>query len=247
MGSANEIVLNFAFDPATVQGMAPNGVRLRTLEEVEKRLNSPELTAYLKGHPEYRNWAYGYIEIIHPQSLEYDGYTARLGTRGGMAVWYAYAGRTDQSDTRPRGYQILSLGTWLSDRKLVAMMRSKGYPAEYADIELREDKSGFVLGKLKTADLEIRGHCRLVGDTFEPAFGNPPFLQTIWTPRTVDPTFEVVTFYGHVQRKATESSWVISGKNPLVEAFRTRIQGDEGVGGTEYFANYVLRGALFRR
>lgn len=247
MGSANEIVLNFAFDPATVQGMAPNGLRLRTLEEVEKRLNSPELSEFLKHHPEYRDWAYGYIEIIHPQSLEYDGFAAKLGERGGMAIWYAYAGRTDQSDTRPRGYQLLSLGTWLSDRKLVALMRSKGYPAEYAEIELREERSGVVRGRLKTADLEIRGQCRLVGDAFEPDFGKPPFLQTIWTPRAVDPTFEVITFFGHVQRKATEAGWKISGKHPLVEAFRRRIQGDEGVGGTEYFANYSLRGALFRR
>lgn len=246
MGSANEIVINFAFDPSIVQGMVPRGLRLRTLEEVAKRLGSAKMTEFLGQHPEYRDWAYGYVEIIHPKSLEYDGYSARLGDRGGMAIWYAYAGRTDQDDSRPRGYQLLSLGTWLSDRKLVSLMQSKGYPAEFAEIDFHEDQ-GLVQGKLKTADLEVRAQCRLVGDTFEPDFGKPPFLQTIWTPRPVAETFEVITFYGHVQRKATDANWVISGKNPLVEAFRRRIQGGEEVGGTEYFASYVLRGALFRR
>jgi hypothetical protein len=247
MGSADEIVLYLAFDPAIAQDLLPQGIRFRTLEEIARRPDSAAFAEYLRAHPEHKGWAYSFLEIIHPASLEYDGHTAELGKRGGMAVWYAYAARTDTADTRPRGSQLLALGTWLSDKKLVAQMRAKGYPAEYAEIEFRQDRSGVVRGRLKTGGLEIRGRCRLAGEPYAPDFGEPPFMQTIWTPRTSAQTFEIVTFYGHAQQKCGAPEWEISGTGLLAHAFRHRATGGTEISGTDYYAHYVLRGALYRR
>jgi hypothetical protein len=247
MGSADEIVLYIMFDPAVAQDLLPEGIRLRTLEEIARRPDSAVVADYLRSHPGRKGWARSYVEIIHPASLEYDGYTAQLGARGGMAIWYAYVARTDQSDTRPRGWQTLSLGTWLSDRKLVEHMRAKGYPAEYAQIEFWQDGAGAVRGKLKRRDLEVRGQCRLVGAAYKPDFGEPPFLQTIWTPRTLAATFEIVTFYGHAQQACSAADWQIKGEDRLGRAFRNRAEGGAEVNGTDYYAHYVLRGGLYRR
>jgi hypothetical protein len=248
MGSADEIVLYIMFDPAIAQDLLPEGIRFRTLEEIARRPDSAEVADYLRSHPERKGWARSYVEIIHPASLEYDGYTARLGAHGGMAIWYAYVARTDQSDTRPKGYQTLSLGTWLSDKELVARMRAKGYPADYAQIEFGQDRSGVVRGKLKTKNLKVRGQCRLVGAAYKPDFGgDPPFIQTIWTPRPLATTFEIVTFYGHAQQDCSAADWQIRGGERLGEAFRNRVEANAEINRTEYYAHYVLRGGLYQR
>jgi hypothetical protein len=247
MGSADEIVLYIIFDPAIARDLLPQGIRLRTLEEIARRPDSVGVADYLRSHPEHKGWARSFVEIIHPAFLEYDGYKAHLGPHGGMAIWYAYAARTDIGDERPKGYQTLSLGTWLSDRRLVAQMRARGYPAEYAEIELRQDEAGFVHGGLQNKSLGIRGQCRLAGLPYTPDFGEPPFMQTIWTPRGLAATFEVVTFYGHSQQDCRESGWQISGADPLARAFRNRAEGSAEISGTDYYAHYVLRGGLYRR
>jgi hypothetical protein len=247
MGSADEIVLYIMFDPAIAQDLLPEGIRFRTLEEIARRPDSAVVADYLRSHPERKGWARSFMEIIHPSSLEYDGYTAQLGVRGGMAIWYAYVARTDQSDTRPKGWQTLSLETWLSDKKLAERMRAKGYPAEYAQIEFWQDRSGVVHGKLKNRDLKVRGQCRLVGEAYKPDFGEPPFIQTIWTPRPLATTFEIVTFYGHAQQNCTAAAWQIKGEDRLVKAFRNRAGGGAEINGTDYYGHYILRGGLYRR
>lgn len=247
MGLADEIVLYLTFDPAITQDLLPPGIRFRTLEEIARRPDSAAIAEHLRRHPEHKGWAYSFVEIIHPASLEYDGYKARLGARGGMAVWYAYAARTDTSDTRPKGSQLAALGTWLSDKRLVKQMRAKGYPAEYAKIEFRRDRSGVVRGRLKTGGLEVRGRCRLEGEPYTPDFGTPPFMQTLWTPRALGQTFEIVTFYGHAQQKCGAPEWEMSGTDLLANAFRHRATGGTEISGTDYYAHYVLRGALYRR
>ena len=247
MGPAEEIVLNLAFDPAAAQDLLPQGIRLRTLEEIARRSDSAAIAGYLRAHPEHKGWAYGFFEIIRPASLEYDGYAAKLGGRGGMAVWYAYAARTDTADTRPKGSQLVAIGTWVSDGRLVERMRAKGYPADYARIELLRTRRGLVSGRLKAGGLEVSGRCRLKGEPYTPDFGQPPFLQTIWTPRAVSQTFEIVTFHGHLQRKCADPVWEVGGAGPLAKALRDRAASGPEMSGTDYYAHYVLRGALYRR
>jgi hypothetical protein len=246
-GSADEIVLYLMFDPAIVQDLLAEGLRFRTLEEIARRPDSAAVADYLRTHPEHKGWALSFVEIIHPASLEYDGYTARLGARGGMVIWYAYVARTDESDTRPKGWQILSLGTWLSDRKLVEHMRAKGYPAEYGDIEFRTDRSGAVRGRLRAKGLQVRGQCRPVGDPYQPDFGKPPLMQTVWTPRPLAATFEIITFYGHAQQNCGAAGWQITGRGRLAKAFDNRAEGGPEISGTDYYMHYVLRGGLYRR
>lgn len=247
MGPAAEIVLYLAFDPSAAQDLLPQGLRLRTLEEIARRPDSAAVAEYLRSHPGHKGWAYGFFEIIRPASLEYDGYVARLGARGGMAVWYAYAARTDTGDARPKGSQLAALGTWLSDRRLVERMRAKGYPADYAEVELLRARTGVVRGRLKTGGFEVRGRCRLAGEPYTPDFGLPPFMQTIWTPGAGSRTFEIVTFYGHIEQKCADPEWEVSGTGLLAKAFRGRAAGGPGMSGTVYYTHYVLRGALYRR
>jgi hypothetical protein len=246
MGSADEIVLYLPFDSAATD-LLPQGIRFRTLEEIAQRPNGAAFAEYLRSHPEHKDWAYSFIEIIHPVSLEYDGYTARLGARGGIAVWYAYVARTDTTDARPRGYQLFSLGTWFSDKKLAALMRARGYPAEYARVNFRQEPSGLVLGEMKSRNLKVSGRCWLSGKPYAPDFGKPPFMQTIWTPRTLASTFEIITYYGHAQQECRNPEWRISGASLLANAFRNRPADSKGISATEYYAHYVLRGALYRR
>ena len=247
MGPADEMVLYILFDPARARGLLPEGIRFRTLEEIARRPDAAAFAEHLRLHPEQKGWAFGFFEIIHPASLEYDGYTAQLGARGGMAVWYAFVGRADTTDARPRGYQMLSIGTWLSDKQLVHLMREKGYPAAYAEVEFRQDRSGNVRVRLKNSSLDVRGRCQLAGAPYLPDFGKPPFMQTVWTPRSLSSTFEIITFYGHAQQDCRAPVWQISGTNLLAEAFRNRAAGVQDISGTDYYAHYVLRGGLYRR
>lgn len=246
MGAANEIVLYVAFDPAVVPDLVPAGLRLRTLEEVAARAHAA-VADYLRSHPEHGGWAASVVEIIRTESLEYDGYTARPGERGGMAVWYAFAARVDSSDPGPKGAQMSALGTWLSDRKLVQRMRAKGYPAEYASIEYRRDRSGIVRGELKTEGLRIRGRCRPAGNLHKPDWGEPTIFQTIRPPHPLAETFEVITYCGHLHQDCRTAVWQFEGGHPLVRAFRGRAEGGLEVSGIEYYSNYVLRGGLYRR
>lgn len=221
MGSAEEIVVYVAFDPAIVRGLVPEGLRFRTLEEIAARGNSA-IADYIRSRPEHKGWASSVVEIIHPESLEYDGYTARLGKRGGMAVWYANVVRTDSSETRPKGWQSLALATWLSDKKLVEYLRAKGYPAEYAEIEYWQDSSGVVHGRLRADSLRVVGRCKLAGSPKPADFGKPPIFQTVWPPRPLAETFEVVTFYGHLRQDCGTADWQINGEHQLVKAFPGR-------------------------
>lgn len=246
MGPADEIAVYVVFDPAMAEGLLPEGLRFRTLEEFARSGDSA-VAEYLRSHPEHKEWARSFLEVIRTGSLEYDGHAARPGKRGGMAVWYATVARVDSSDTRPRGWQSLALGTWLSDKRLVEHMRAKGYAAEYAEIEYRQDSAGVVYASLKTDGLNVRGQCRLTGAPRRAAWDAPPNLQTIWTPRTLGRTFEIVTFYGHIQRDCTAGEWELAGDRLFVKAFRSRAKGGTEISGTEHYANYVLCGGLYRR
>jgi hypothetical protein len=245
MGKADELVLYIMFDPAIAHDLLPEGLRFRTLEEIAKRGNS-DAVDYLRSHPEHQGWARSFFEIIHTESLEYDGYKARLGVRGGIAVWYANVVRIDSSDTRPKGGQYLALGTWLSDKKLVEHMKAKGYPAEYAEIEFWQDPSSVVHGKMKAEGLQVNGQCRLSSDPYKPTWDAPPNFQTIWTPRPLGRTFEIVTYFDHIQRDCSAAEWQLKGSNRLVKAFGSRAKGGKRISGTDYYGNYILRGGLYR-
>lgn len=246
MGPADEILLYLMFDPAIAQDLLPEGLRFLTLEEFANRGDS-SMADYLRSHPEHKDWARSYFEIIRTPNLEYDGYKAQLKRRGGMAIWYANVVRTDLSDIRPKGWQSLALGTWVSDKKLVEHMRTKGYPVEYARIEYWQDGSGTIRGKLKTNDLRVGGQCKLAGSPKPADLGEPPTFQTVWTPGTVARTFEVVTFYGHLRQDCSAADWQIDGEHRLAKAFRKRAMGGLEISGTEYYSNYVLSGGLYRR
>jgi len=94
----------------------------------EFAVRDPSVAEYLRLHPEQRTWARGYFEIIRADSYQVDERRARFGKSGGMAVWYAYVARTDTKDQRPRGGNLLALGSWISDFKLARYMRQKGFP-----------------------------------------------------------------------------------------------------------------------
>lgn len=246
MGPADEILLYVMFNPAIAEDLLPQGLRFLTLEEFARRGDSA-MAEYLRSHPEHKGWARSYFEIIRTRSMEYDGYKALPGKRGGMAIWYANVVRTDVSDARPKGWQSLALGTWISDKRLVKQMRAKGYPADYARIEYWEDHSGIIHGKLKTKRLHVTGQCKLAGNPKPADLGEPPFYQTVWTPRPHPDTFEVLTFYGHIRQDCQTADWQINGEDLLVKAFRHRAEGSLEISGTEYYSNYVLRGGLYRR
>src|SRR6185295_287287 len=113
-GPSDELIGFLLFDPALIADRVPAGVRLRTLEE--KARGWPRLAAYLEQHPERRQWAWSFYEIIGIRAARYDDLAAQFDAgRGGMAVWYPELERTDTSETRPLGVQNLALGSWVSD------------------------------------------------------------------------------------------------------------------------------------
>jgi hypothetical protein len=245
MGPASEFVLYVTLDPALIKGRLPPGLRYRTLEEMSAK--SPEIAEYLASHPERRTWVHTYFEIIGSPHMVYDGVAARFGATGGMAVWYAPVVRLDKSDKRPRGFQQVALGTWLSDAGLVRHMTTMGYPAETARIVFRRDADGKVTGALDAKGLKVRAGCRLEGRSFSPDWAKAGTYQTMWTPAGGSPTFELVTYRGHVVEDCLDARWTLSGTNPLATAWRTRATGGRQIDDTEFASGYVLKGALYPR
>jgi hypothetical protein len=241
-GRSDEIVLLLVFDPALVKDQLPDGLRLRTLEEYATR--DPSVADYLRAHPERGNWARGYFEIIRSESYQVDNRSARFGKRGGMAVWYAYAVRTDSSDQRPHGGNLLALGYWLSDAKLAKYMRAKGYPVSAA-VEFWQDKDR-LRGHLKADDLEISGTCQPQGKPEKVSLPSPAYL-TIWTPRPIAGTFEILTGYGSLNQGCAAVEWQARGRHPLARIFLSRGTEETPVSDTEYESGYVLRSALYQR
>src|SRR5437870_1169253 len=99
---------------------------------------------------------------MRADSYKVDGRPAQFGRRGGMAVWDVYVARTGTSDERPRGGNLLALGSWISDTKLARYMRQKGFPMSAADIKYWQD-SGGIHGRMKVPGLEINATCRPQG------------------------------------------------------------------------------------
>jgi hypothetical protein len=242
-GQSDEIVLLLVFDPAPVKDQLPDGIRFRTLEEYATR--DPAVAEYLRAHPDQRNWARGYFEIIRSASYQVDGRSAHFGKRGGMAVWYAYVARTDSSDQRPHGGNLLALGYWLSDSKFAKYMREKGYPVSAASVQFWQDKDSF-RGRLKANDLEISGTCRPQGKPEKVSLPSPAYL-TVWTPRPIAKTFEVLTGYGSMNQECSAVEWQAHGNHPLALIFLSRGNKETPVSDTEYESGYVLRSALYQR
>lgn len=244
MGPASEFVLYIIFDPALAADRLPPGLRFRTLAEMATR--SPEIAEHLKAHPEHAGWAHSAFEIIGSPSMQYDGVQARFGRSGGMAVWYASVARLDKTDPRPRGYQQINLGTWLSDPRLVAHMRAKGYPAQVASISFTRSATGEVKGRLDLAGLHVRAYCRLNGQRLMPDWAKAGSYETIWNPAGFAPAFELVTYKGHVVEDCGEARWRMSGRATLVRAFDQRGLGGRVIANTEFASGYVLQGGLYR-
>jgi hypothetical protein len=209
--------------------------------------HNADVAAYVQEHPERAGWAWSYFEIIGLKEMAYDGMKARLGRNGGMAVWYASLRRIDRSDPRPKGYNDLALGTWLSDPRLAAHMRSRGYPVEAARISFRRTERD-AHGSLQANGLTVEAGCTLKGEAHTPEWGEAPYsYQTVWTPRTIAPTFEVVSWGGHQARDCERPVWRFSGPHPLAGAFRDRPIAGPRVSGAEFATGYLLHGSLYRR
>jgi hypothetical protein len=243
MGPASEFVLYIIFDPALARDRLPPGLRFRTLAEMATR--SPEIAEHLKTHPEHAGWAHSAFEIIGSPMMSYDGVKARFGRSGGMAVWYASVARLDKTDTRPRGYQQINLGTWLSDPRLVAHMRAKGYPVEPGAISFTRSPGGEVKGRLDVAGLHVKAFCRLNGQRLSPDWAKAGTYETIWNPAGLRPGFEMVTYMGHVVEDCGEARWRMSGGAPLAQAFAQRGLGGRVIANTEFASGYVLQGGLY--
>jgi hypothetical protein len=244
MGPASEFVLYIIFDPVLAADRLPPGLRFRTLTEMAER--SPEIAEHLKAYPEHAGWAHSAFEIIGSPRMSYDGVEARFGKSGGMAVWYASVARLDRSDPRPRGYQQINLGTWLSDPRLVAHMRAKGYPAELGQIRFTRSAGGEVKGRLDVAGLRVRAWCRLNGQKLSPDWAKAGSYETIWNPAGLAPAFELVTYKGHVVEDCGEVRWRITGPAPLARAYAARGLGGRVIANTEFASGYVLKGGLYR-
>jgi hypothetical protein len=242
-GLSSELVVYIIFDPAQFKEQLPDGLRLRTLREYAAR--DPAVAEYLKTHPEQGEWARSYFEIIHADSYRVDNRSARFGKRGAMAVWYAYLARPEKSDERARGGQLIALGSWISDSRLARYMREKGYPVSAADVKFWRDAKG-LHGRLKGRGFEIGATCRPEGAAEKVPLPTPAYL-TVWTPRSVAPTFELLTGYGNVNQNCAGVEWKAKGNHPFIRAFLSRAQGGEDISGTSYQYGYVLRTALYRR
>lgn len=242
-GLSSELVVYVIFDPAAFKGQLPDGLRFRTLQEYATR--DPEVAQYLHAHPSHGNWARGYFEIIHADSYSVDGRSARLGRRGGIAVWYAYLARPETNDPRARGGQLIALATWISDSKLARYMREKGFPVSEAEVSFWRDSKG-THGRLKGRGFEIRGTCRPTGEAEKVELPTPAYL-TVWSPRAATQTFELLTGYGNMDQKCDGVEWKANGDHPFVRAFLSRAQGGEEISGTSYQYGYVLRTALYQR
>lgn len=243
MGKTSEIVLYLVFDPSLIQEKIPNNIRLLLLAEMAK--NDREIDSYLQTHPEHKNWAWSFFEIIGTESLVIDNRTADFGQQGGMAVWYGLAEQKQPADPRARGTQMLVLGTWLSDTALASYVRRKGMPWENGEIKYWKDQEGVIHGHLNTKNIEVRVICRLRGKPYKPEIKLPAY-QTFWSPLPYPNTFEVVTFYGHRVQNCT-AEWTFKGSHSLVRAYDSRATGGLFISGTEYAWDYVLQGALYKR
>jgi hypothetical protein len=245
MGPADEFIVYIVFDPAPFQAMVPEGMAFLRLDQLSK--HNPDLAAYVQAHPDRAGWAWSFFEIIGLKDIDYDGVQGRLGRDGGMAVWYASLRRIDRSDERPKGYNDFALGTWLSDPSLAAHMRSRGYPVEPARVVFRRtDRKAY--GRLQVKDLTLEARCLLTNVPHAPDWGEAPYsYETVWTPRTIAPTFEVLSWGGHQVRDCADPVWRASGSHPLARAFRARPIAGPRVSGVEFATGYVVHGSLYRR
>lgn len=245
-GPADELIGVLLFDPRLVADRVPAGVRLATL--AEKARTWPRLATYLETHPERRGWAWSIYEIIGIRAATYDAVSAHFdGGHGGMAVWYPAVTRTDDSDPRPTGDQNLALGSWLSDPDLAAYMRSRGFPAQDADVRFASDADS-ASGDLVTTDLSIHGECRLEGPPFVPNWGKDRFsFETMWTPAGEGDTYEIVTWAGHRSRHCREAQWRVTGNHPFARLFNDPALADHDFVPTEFAYGYTLRSALYLR
>jgi hypothetical protein len=87
-----------------------------------------------------------------------------------------------------------------------------------------------------------------------PAAGEPeklklptPAYLTVWTPRTIAQTFELLTGYGNTNQGCAGVEWRAEGNHPFVSAFLARAQGAAELSGAEYEFGYVLHTALYQR
>lgn len=240
MGKTCEIILMLVFDPGIIIEKVPKNIRILTLEEMAKSGN--EIDKYLKSHPEHKKWAYSYFEIIGTESLNIDDRTASFTGKGGMAVWYVPAEQRDHKDPRALGYQMIAMGTWLSDHTLAAYCRSKGWPWENGEIKYWEDESGLIHGHLKASDLDIKVTCkRQKPIKYQPEY---PAYQTYWSPLPYTKTFEVVTYHGH-QASTCSAQWHFKGSHPLIKAYQSQAKERALINNTEYAWDYVLKSALY--
>lgn len=245
MHGASEVLTYVIFDPAPFRARLPAGTDFVTLKQVAAR--SPDVAAYLQDHPERETWAWSVFEIIGVKSMAYDGLAARLGPNGGMAVWYPAIRRLDHADARAKGYNELALGAWVSDRRLAAHMRARGYPIDYGRIRFGYDGKG-LSAALQAPGLKVGVSCRFSGPRFTPDWGRSPYTyQTLWTPPDRADTFEVVVWGGHQDRACSGASWRAAGSHPFAVAFRDRPLGGEYVSNTEAAFDYELKGGLYRR
>ena len=240
MGKTSEIVLYLVFDPSLIREEIPNNIRVLSLEEMATK--GDEFDKYLKLHPEHKKWAWSFFEIIGTESLSANDQIAKFTTKGGLAVWYVSCEQRDPKDPRALGYQMLAMGTWLSDQSLAAYCKSNGWPWEKGEIKYWEDDSGLINGLLKTADFEIMGICKRQKPIKMQA--KYPAYQTYWSPLPYARSFEVVTFYGH-KAESCSAQWTFKGNHPLIKAYHSRAEGSVLISGTEYSWDYVLKGALY--
>ena len=231
-----------AFDPALVKDQLPEGIRFRTLREYAA--HSSSVVGYLRKYPGRSDWARGYVEIMRSDNYLVDGRHARFGVRGGMAVWYAYVERAQTSDERPRGDNVLALGSWISDSTLARYMRRKGFPVRTAEIEFWRDSKS-IDGRMKEQGLEISGTCQPQGEPEKLELPTPAYV-TVWTPRTVARTFEMLTGYGIRKQVCSAVGWKAEGGDLLVAAFFSRPMDVEETGVAVYEFGYMLRTALNR-
>ncbi|MCP4659123.1 MAG: hypothetical protein GY856_27250 [bacterium] len=244
MDRSSELVLWLMFDPTLVQDQVPEGLRLLTLEELAARV--PEIADHLKSHPQHRGWAHSVFEVIGTEGMRIDGRSAEFGPRGGLALWYAYAARTDDKDPRPRGGQTLNLETWISDHRLAASLREKGYSWKPATVELWPDDQGTMHGRLQAAGIEVVGTCRLEGAPEELQVDDSPSYLTFWNPRSEAGCFEIVTSYGHREQRCA-AEWKVAGEHLLARAFRERAEGNDRISGTYYERDFFVLGGLYGR
>lgn len=245
-GPADELIGFLLFDPSAIAARVPAGVRLRTL--AEKARDWPKLAAYLEQHPGRRGWAWSFYEIIGIHAARYDNVTAHFDDgRGGMAVWYPEVVQIGPADSRALGEQNLAIGSWVSDLGLVSHMRSKKFPAQFAEVQFSWD-AGSARGSLHSDDLSIAGECRLEGDAFIPWWGKSQHsFETMWTPAGEGDTFEVVTWAGHRSRVCRDAVWRVTGTHPFAVAFNDPSRGDAHFLDTEFAYGYLLESTLFER